>query len=54
MLLIIPFGFFAMLLPVFCIGVLARDEAHPTVKAMALLILSPYVFIVIRILRNIL
>ena len=51
MLLIIPALFVAILLPVVCVNLLMDDEAHPTIKALAILCLSPYVFFVVHTLR---
>ena len=47
----IPFVFFALLLPVFCVGLLIDKKTHPTMQALAILILSPYVFFIVHTLR---
>lgn len=54
MLLVIPVCFFAVLVPVFCVYLLAREDAHPTMKALAIVVLSPYALVIVRILRNVL
>lgn len=51
MFLIIPFLFLGILLPIFCIGLLTQRDADPTIKALAIVLLSPYVFVIVRILR---
>lgn len=51
MFLVIPVLFLGFLVPVFCVGLLMDKNTDPTMQALALLILSPYVFLIVRILR---
>ena len=50
MFLIIPL-FGGLLIPVYCVGILLERKMDPSIQALALLILSPYVYFLIRILR---
>lgn len=53
MIFLIPAVFVLLFIPYCCVRILALDdsEAHPTIKAACLLLLSPYVYFIVHTLR---
>lgn len=43
--------FFLFVVPIGCFVALAREDVHPTIHALALVVLAPFVVFVIRALR---
>lgn len=43
--------FAGLIVPICCVGILAREDVHPSLQALALLILAPFIVFLIRVLR---
>ena len=48
---LIPIVYVSILLPAICVNALNRDDVHPSIQALAILILVPFVYFVVNALR---